>query len=159
MNERTQFTYRRGRLQLPSDISEWAAADVASWLAGLPESDRVRAFRALPFNRGAGAFLVMSAVDRAALLLSLNPENRRGLLQLSRPGLLAETLLHLESVSRETVLGELPPSKRESVEAEVALRMVPPASVAAKPERRPTWRSSLARAIRRRKPRDRDPAA
>ena len=158
MTDRKQLIYRRGRLQLPRDIADWAAPELAEWLTMLPVDERVQAFRALPFNRGAIGYVTMAPAERAALLGALNSDNRRRLVSLSGNELLVGALKHADAATRELVLGDLPESRRAAVDGALKAQMAPAAAVPAG-DSRPRWRAVLARAIARRGGRRREPVS
>lgn len=147
-----QLIYRNGRLQLPADITDWSAAELADWLQLLPLDDRVAAFRALPFNRAAIGYMALPPVDRASLLGALNGDNRKRLAVLSSVDSLVETLRNADASTRATVLAELPQARRADVEARLealAAREIALAGQQAK-GRRKSWGGAVGRMLRRR---------
>lgn len=158
MIDRKQLVYRRGRLQLPRDIADWAAPELAEWLAMLPVEERVQAFRALPFSRGAIGYLAMAPAERAELLGALNSDNRRRLVGLSGNDLLVDALKHADGATRELLLGDMPESRRAAVDGALKAQMAPAAAVPAG-DSRPRWRAALARVIARRGGRRREPVS
>ncbi|SEO44145.1 magnesium transporter MgtE N-terminal domain-containing protein [Aquisalimonas asiatica] len=158
MTDRKQLIYRRGRLQLPRDIADWAAPELAEWLSMLSVEERVQAFRALPFNRGAIGYLAMAPAERAVLLGALNSDNRRRLVGLSGNDLLVDALKHADEATRELILSDLPESRRTAVEGALKAQMASAAAVSAR-ESRPRWRAALARVMARRGGRRREPVS
>lgn len=158
MADTKQLIYRRGRLQLPRDIADWAAPELAEWFAMLTSDERVQAFRALPFNRGAVGYLAMAPAERADLLAALNSDNRRRLVSLSGNDLLVDALKHADAAARELILGDLPESRRTAVDGALKAQMAPAAAVPAG-DSRPRWRAALARVIARRGGRRREPVS
>ncbi|MDN3517941.1 hypothetical protein QWY84_09990 [Aquisalimonas lutea] len=147
-----QLIYRNGRLQLPADIADWSASELAGWLQLLPLDDRVRAFRALPFNRAAMGYMALPAVDRATLLGALNGDNRRRLAVLSGVDSLVETLRNADTSTRTAVLAELPETRRGEVEARLEALAAQEAALAGQQGkgRRKTWGGAVGRMLRRR---------
>ncbi len=136
--DRSALIYRRGRLQLPRDIAEWAPPEVARWLSLLPSADRVQAFRALPFAQGVAAFMALEAPDRAALLGALDRNNRNRLTGLSSIDMLAETLHCAEPEIAELVLEDVPPHRRAALSErlEMLAASQSPEPVVKRPRRR-----------------------
>lgn len=100
--------YHRGRLVLPPELLDAAPSAVAEWLSCVPEAERGRAFRAMPLNLGAAAFLHLPPTDRAALLACLNQANIRYLTGIAPDTLLHETLNHADPETNARIRLALP---------------------------------------------------
>ncbi|MEX0732705.1 MAG: hypothetical protein WED00_00425 [Aquisalimonadaceae bacterium] len=108
MSNQQDHVYRNGRLLLPRDIADRSPSALAEWLGGVPIADRARAFRALPLNVAAAAFLVMEPRMRIGLLAGLNPRNIRYLISIAGDALLLDTLEQGGEDVRSAVFAELP---------------------------------------------------
>jgi hypothetical protein len=120
MAEADSLEYRRGRLVLPSGITDWPPVQVGRWLARVPVSDRARAFRALPLNLAAAGFLTMDRRARLGLLCGLNPSNVRYLCSIARDGHLIDTLIEAGDDVEGLVLAALPDWRRVAISEQLA---------------------------------------
>lgn len=115
MTFQRDHVYRNGRLLLPRDLADRDPRAQAHWLSGVPLSDRARAFRALPLNVGAAAFLSMEPRGRVGLLAGLNRQNIRYLSSIASDEFLLETLEYAGEDVHGAVLAELPDWRHQRI--------------------------------------------
>lgn len=111
-----EHVYRNGRLLLPQDLVDRGPQAQARWLSEVPVADRARAFRALPLNIGAAAFLLMESRARIGLLTGLNPQSIRHLMSVAKDAFLLETLRDAGEDVHDAVLAGLPDWRRQRIE-------------------------------------------
>jgi Mg/Co/Ni transporter MgtE len=147
--------YRKGRLVIPPGIRDQDPGQVAAWLGRVPVADRARAFRALPLNLAAAAFLQMDPPDRVSLLAGLNPANIRYLMSIMPDGQLLETLEAAGDDVHAAVMGSLPDWRYHRIEQTLAAHLaelVRP-EVAEKPaSRRRSWWTRMLERLRAARP-------
>jgi len=110
------MAYRNGRLILPSDLADRSPGQVASWLGDVPVSDRAKAFRAIPLNIAAAAFLVMEARNRVGLIAGLDRKKTHYLLSLLKDELLMETLGCAGEDVHGVMMSELPEWRQQRLQ-------------------------------------------
>lgn len=141
--------YRQGRLVIPPGIRDQGPSQVAAWLGCVPVADRARAFRALPLNLAAAAFLQMDPCVRVSLLAGLNPANIRYLMSITPDGQLLETLEVAGGEVHAAVMGSLPDWRYHRIEQVLAARqaalLIPEGAEKPATRRRSWWVRMLER--------------